>query len=560
MTPVSKDRRGRKVNTTSSSTSTEPASQVVSPEKDARSVDSGSTNAADNTTDNTASTFTTFLSFQFNVDKASKGSEEMRSKIIALFKILRQVDETLAFSMYKRDAIIDVESNLYTTPSSMVISDPSDVPTSITMMGKYFNGARPNNKGGNIWTQVRIVHNVEIENIIADTREDFLEKKSRLTVQSIQHWDVVTIGFLKNVHPDVDVHQLSAFFSQELKSLHRTTELKMGLKVKSPFDGRKRDPSKNIPYKDRIMAIHVDVEGANSTLSSKLIKHILASTKFRARYNCDVRLVPQYDRNAGPYIQDKIRRCITQHGQFCQCVQSTSCDGIDHLDQKNTALKKTLRQLILGLKDAHFINVDLNWTRSSFAILYPKKYEQTAKDKIANLGAYLHKEYGDAILSSLPVETQQVISEVTWDPDTGRPLLKLDRELDDILQDGKTLEYVDISLLTSTNERPTSVPASDTFVPQLDTTSVSTFGTATPQRQTKASATINTPATPDTDTTTVVSSMTMETKMSHLETRFDKIEDILHALVGKANISSPVTPPPASNTAEAVNAASANGG
>ena len=172
----------------------------------------------------------------------------------------------------------------------------------------------------------------------------------------------------------------------------------------------------------------------------------------------------------------------------------------------------------------------------------------------------MHKEYGDAILSSLPVETQQVISEVTWDPDTGRPLSKLDRELDDILQDGETLEYVDISLLTSTNERPTSVPASDTFVPQLDTTSVSTFGTATPQRQTKASATINTPATPDTDTTTVVSSMTMETKMSHLETRFDKIEDILHALVGKANISSPVTPPPASNTAEAVNAASANGG
>ena len=130
----------------------------------------------------------------------------------------------------------------------------------------------------------------------------------------------------------------------------------------------------------------------------------------------------QYDRNAGPYIQDKIHKCITQHGQFCKCVMSTSIDAIEHLDQMNRPLNKTLRQLILQLPDSHFINVDLNWTRSSFAIQYPEKYEELAKDKIANLGAYLHKEYGDNILQSLPADTQQAISEVTWDPETGRPL------------------------------------------------------------------------------------------------------------------------------------------
>ena len=372
--------------------------------------------------------------------------------------------------------------------------------------------------------------------------------------------DVATLGFLKNVHPDVDVHQLSAFFSQELKSLHRTTELKIGLKVKSPFDGRKRDPSKNIPYKDRIMAVHVDVEGTHKSLSGKLLKHILTSAKFRARYNCDVRLVPEFDRNAGPYIQDKIRRCITQHGQFCQCVQSASCEGIDHLDQRNSTLKKTLRQLILDLTDSHFINVDLNWTRSSYAILYPRKYEQEAKDKIANLGAYLHKQYGDAILPSLPVETQQIINEVTWDSETGRPLSKLDRELDDILQDGETLEYVDISLLKSDSERPSLITPSDTFVPQLDTTSVSTFGTISPSRPPRQSPAISPLTSTDNDTTTVVSSMTMETKMSHLETRFDKIEDILHTLVGKATIGSPATPPPASSTAGTDNSVPAAGG
>ena len=525
------------------------------------SVGSETTNAADNTTDAVFSPFITFLSFQFGVAKATKGSEEMRSKIIDLFKILRQADDTAAFSVYKTDAVIDVETNLYNTANSAVITDPADIPTSITMMCKYFHGARPNNKGGTIWTQVRLLHSVEIENIIADTKEDFAEKKGRLTVQTIQHWDVATLGFLKNVHPDVDVHQLSEFFSQELQSLYRTSILKVGLKVKSPYDGRRRDPAKNISYKDRIMAVHVDVEGSHKSLCSNLIKKILSSNKFHARYNCAVRLVPEFDRNAGPYIQDKVRRCITQHGQFCKCVQSTTCEGIDHLDQVNTPLKKTLCQLILDLPDAHFINVDLNWTRSAFAILYPIKYEEPAKERIANLGAYLHKEYGDSILQSLPVETQQIISEVTWDQETGRPLSKLDRELDDILEDGETLDYVDISLITSAStDRPSSATPSNTFVPQLDSTSVSTFGTVSPERNTKPKVSISPTSTTENDTTTIVSGMTMETKMSHLETRFDKIEEILHALVGKASLSSPVTPPPTVPIAGAAQSAPAAGG
>lgn len=558
-----KEKTGRQVS--GAATPPKSAKQKTAPvspdDEETMSVNSDSTNAADNTTDTVFSPFVTFLSLQIGVAKATKGSEEMRNKIMDLFKILRQADDTIAFSIYKTDAVIDVDTNLYPTTSSAVITDLADIPTSITMMCKYFHGARPNNKGGTIWTQVRMLHGVEIDNIIADTREDFIEKKGRLTIQSIQHWDVATLGFLKNIHPDVDVHQLSAFFSQEMKQLHRADTLKVGLKVKSPYDGRRRDPTKNISYKDRIMAVHVDVEGSKKSLCCSMIKKILSSNKFRTRYNCAVRLVPEFDRNAGPYIQDKVRKCITQHGQFCKCVQSTSCEGIDHLDQMNRPLKKTLRQLILELPDANFINVDLNWTRSSFAILYPIKYEQPAKERIANLGAYLHKEYGDHILQSLPVETQQIIREVTWDSETGRPLSKLDRELDDIIEDGETLEFVDISLITNaSSDRPSSAAPSNTFIPQLDSNSVSTFGTMSPERVKKPNVSISPTSTTENDTTTVVSGMTMETKMSHLESRFDKIEEILHALVGKATLSSSVTPPPTSPTAGAEQSVPANGG
>ena len=130
---------------------------------------------------------------------------------------------------------------------------------------------------------------------------------------------------------------------------------------------------------------------------------------FQQRYKCDVRLIPDYDRNSGPYIQDKIRRCIMQHAQFCKCVSSSMCEGIDHLDQSNKQLKKTLRQLILELPDAHFINIDINWSNSGYAIIYPIKYEEMAQERISNLGPYLHKAYGDSIIQSLLVEIHTLI-------------------------------------------------------------------------------------------------------------------------------------------------------
>ena len=98
----------------------------------------------------TPSSYLTFLSFQVGVAKSNKGSEEMRTKIMALFKILRQVNNSLVFSHFKQDTTIDSDTDSFETDTSTVISDPTEVPTSITMMGIFFHGARPNNKWGAI--------------------------------------------------------------------------------------------------------------------------------------------------------------------------------------------------------------------------------------------------------------------------------------------------------------------------------------------------------------------------------------------------------------------------
>ena len=46
-----------------------------------------------------------------------------------------------------------------------------------------------------IWSQIRILHTEEIENIIANDRKDLQEANDQLILQSIQHWDVTSLGF-----------------------------------------------------------------------------------------------------------------------------------------------------------------------------------------------------------------------------------------------------------------------------------------------------------------------------------------------------------------------------
>ena len=66
------------------------------------------------------------------------------------------------------------------------------------------------------WTNIRMLHNEPVENIIADTKEDFKEADASIGLQSIQHWYVVSIGLLQRMHPDVDVENLHGYLNTAL--------------------------------------------------------------------------------------------------------------------------------------------------------------------------------------------------------------------------------------------------------------------------------------------------------------------------------------------------------
>ena len=534
---------------------------------DVEMADDETLEATNGTTRSRSFSNVSFLKLRMTVQASKKGTATMKAKFQEIFKILLDADENACLSVYQTDPIKN-NNNKYTIEPTKIINNPTMLPDSITAMSKFFFGCRPISDGGVIWSQLRLLHDDPIENIIADTRGDLEELDAGLSIQAIQHWNVAAIGFLKNLHPDVDGDCLQDFISTAIKKLHPNLDIMLGLKVKSPYDGTRRDPQKKIKFRDRVQAFHVDTTGNHRDIATSAIKHILASKDFKHRYTIPVRLIPLYDRRSSPYTQEKVKRCILQHNQFCQSVAGLPVEGIPHLDQVIRSLKGSFRQLILSIPESHFINIDLNWSKTAYSILFPKKYEKEATEKIAHIAAYLHREFGDKIMSSLPPESQKLIRDTTWDKD-GRPSSKIDRELDDII-DEDALDFVDKAYFTKTEENtspavsnnfmPKLTEAPIDFIPEVDECSVSTFGT-TMSKSPKSARVSHTSIDRNNDNVSTFSDSSMASRVSKVETNMGEMKSMLRQLVeAHCKTSPPPTQRSRSTMAEPSKGGSAESG
>ena len=503
--------------------------------------DDDATCAMDNSSTSTFQrTYCSFLNVRVSVPESKKGTATMKAKLQEFFKLLQEADETALLSTFKLDPTPDDEGQ-FTVKGGQALTSPHVLPDTITSLGKFFFGCRPNSKGGMVWSQIRLLHSTPIDNLVEDLRDDLSDMSCGMTKQAIQHWDVTALGFLMNLHPEADGPVLEEFFNGKLLHYFPAGTHIVGLKVKTPFDGKKSQYDPNVKFKDRIRAFHVETIGSVKDVVLHKLKTILVGDDFASRYRCGVRLVPLFDRRSSPYTQDKIRKCIMQHHLWCQCVMSMPIEGIEFLDQPNRQLKGcTLRQLILALPDSHFISIDINWSRTHYCVLFPKKYEHQAQCRVAHLAAYLHKEHGDKILSSLSATQQKMVKETEWDED-GRPISKVEQELDDILDMGSTMDYVDVSFLekseatpaASSSFAPRASPVPMNFVPVADDSSVSTFGTAVFKSPGKSST--QPFLSSSSGSATVNSSVTMESRVSQVESTLGDMKAMLQQIVASTS-------------------------
>ena len=438
---------------------------------------SQATDKGNNTSDATQQVFTSrfhvrYYTLQLTVPRSKDGTECMRNALMEWLRVLQDADSS---TIIRRYAETKEEEEEVDAPA---IVKSEDMPTTITKIGKFIKNCRPLSDGGKIYCKVKIAFDIEETCLLEDTSLELRELGMRMYKQAIQHHSVTTIGYLQNVIPDIDIKNWTEYFNACLAK-GTNKKIKIGLISKPIFDGAKNTSNQK---GNRARAIHVETQTEFSTEATKLVSAILKSDGFKLRYGVFSRLTPLWNRMNASHTNDKIKKCIGTHTHLTKAVASTTTYSLTCLDQKRMTKKLSAREMILNLvlpslNKKVFISIEEHWSGNGHVIFFPQKYERECNDVIAHLGAYLDKNYGTDAKRFLTEEEKVKVSETIWDKETGAPITKSDKEMDDTFDLTGQIDWFDISVMMRGNETQNLININnddDTF---NDMDSTSTWGT-----------------------------------------------------------------------------------
>ena len=125
-----------------------------------------------------------------------------------LLEIMQMADPTIMWEIYSHETFLS---------SGKMIRDKEGIPKSLIEVKRYAYRAKATNEGGTSWTNLRIVHNLAFNEIIEGIQEDLKDHKMGLYEQTVQHYNVCTLGWLSYVPTDIEIKLWTEFFRKELK-------------------------------------------------------------------------------------------------------------------------------------------------------------------------------------------------------------------------------------------------------------------------------------------------------------------------------------------------------
>ena len=163
-------------------------------------------------------TFLTFCHLNLKVDALSQGSQELIARFKETVRVLQDSDDGALITMYQQDSATD-HLGMYCSKDEVSLKSPQSVPPSLTRLNRFFQGSRPRAAGGQVYTHIRLLHQIPYADRIANCLDELQELVHRLTAQSIHHFDSKRVGVLHLFHPEVDDAHWTEFFTNKVSAL-----------------------------------------------------------------------------------------------------------------------------------------------------------------------------------------------------------------------------------------------------------------------------------------------------------------------------------------------------
>ena len=288
----------------------------------------------------------------FPVTSEQKGTTGLREALLHIFSQMKELCPDISIMPWKT-----LKNN------QPPLKSPDSIPKTITLLQKYFDGARTLMKAGRIYTKVNLGYpvNVDRPTFQNDFKQWCNDNDIKFYLATVQHDNVKRVCWLAYLPNYTNSELLSKLMTEACKS-------STGKSIESGLAWRVLNGQTDVLKENKVYAIHVECPYDSTTT----VKRFLRSCSHQKKYpgGSKFRVINEW----WPYMtapnQRKYRYMKDKHKYFLDQLGLCSSSQILEIDRKVPGTKATIRNILLDLRDRTdnhrvFNSIDIRWNSTS---------------------------------------------------------------------------------------------------------------------------------------------------------------------------------------------------
>ena len=346
----------------------------------------------------------TRYSMNFPVTVDQRGTKGMREALLDIFSVMKDLCPEITILPWKDDG------------TKECLKTPDSIPKTITLLQKYFDGARGLMSAGRVYTKINIGYPITVDR--ATFQNDFegwcKDSDIKFYRASVQHHNVKTICWLAYLTNHTNCQLLSQKMTDAFKA-------STGKSVEIGLSWRLLNNQKDVPKNEKVYAVHVECPYE----SMAIVKRFLRSCSHQKLYpgGTKFRVINEF----WPYMTEpnkrKYRYMKDKHKYFLEQIGLCSTAQPLEIDKRIPGTKSTIRTILLDIRDKvdnHrvFHSIDIRWNSTAiFNVTYRPDKKSLAYMYCNSLSTYVHHLYPKADLSKIfTLDAIDKAHEETYDP------------------------------------------------------------------------------------------------------------------------------------------------
>ena len=343
--------------------------------------------------------------FRVLVPPSTQADVEMRSVFIQFFAKLKEADPTLVIHPWEDRENTTRQSGAHLWKS---IATPSQIPTTIAGIKKYFPRAIPRASGGHVYLSCHLGHSKPLSEIKEEISWWFQQEQHGLWARQLQCESTYVVGWALYSTQSMSIAELRRVLGEALS-------FEIGIRWRT-IQVEKSGP---IPADQLAKALHFEVARSNRRQAKQRLSAIYARDATSFPLGIKLRLVWPLSDLMNFNTRAKVSALRLRQLQFVNHMKGMRTWELTSIDQPDERTGFTLRQRLTAIKSQKdgfqlFHSVDPSHIGDTVQFTFHPNREEEARAMVIALIPYLRWKMADEQPELSPVERKRFFSRALY--------------------------------------------------------------------------------------------------------------------------------------------------